>query len=96
MKKEKVCKHCNKMKPLEEFHKNNHAKDGRLHICKECYHLVFKKKEITLETYPKRMYNNQRQNSKKRGRPYPNYSYEEFKEFLFKETDYVNLYKAYE
>jgi len=51
---------------------------------------------ITLETYPKRMYNNQRQNSKKRGKPYPNYSYEEFKEFLFKETDYVNLYRAYE
>ena len=42
----KVCKHCNKMKPLEEFHKNNQAKDGRIHVCKECYPLVFKKKEL--------------------------------------------------
>jgi len=93
---EKQCKDCKEVKPLSMFHRNCQAKDGYLNTCKACYKTVYTKRGITLEEYPKRMYNNQRQNSKKRGRPYPNYSYEEFKEYLFKETNYKELYKAYE
>jgi len=76
MKEEKVCKECKEVKSFAEFYKSNWFDDGIMNICKECHKKRVKKK-ITLETYPKRMYNNQRQNSKKRGKPYPNYSYEE-------------------
>jgi len=32
----KVCKKCGKEKPLDEFPKNKHMKDGRGSLCKSC------------------------------------------------------------
>lgn len=34
--KEKECKSCHKIKPISEFVKDKHRKDGFHHICKEC------------------------------------------------------------
>jgi hypothetical protein len=32
----KRCSHCGEVKPLDAFHKNRAARDGRRHDCKEC------------------------------------------------------------
>lgn len=34
--KEKECKSCHKIKPISEFGKDKHRKDGLYHVCKEC------------------------------------------------------------
>ncbi|UCH72482.1 MAG: hypothetical protein JSW62_02740 [Thermoplasmatales archaeon] len=33
---EKICKDCNEVKPINDFNKDKHRKDGRSHICKNC------------------------------------------------------------
>jgi hypothetical protein len=38
----KKCRDCNKIKPLEKFHKNKGMKDGRLNSCMECRNLYRK------------------------------------------------------
>ncbi len=40
----KKCKECQKEKPLDEFQKHKHYKDGCLNKCKECVSLNYKKK----------------------------------------------------
>lgn len=41
----KICKKCNTIKPLEDFHKSNYSKDGRRAQCIPC----IKKKQATPE-----------------------------------------------
>jgi excinuclease UvrABC nuclease subunit len=36
LKKKKKCRTCGKLKTRGDFHKNQHAKDGRIGECKEC------------------------------------------------------------
>lgn len=32
----KICKHCNRELPMEEFGKNPGSKDGHINVCKRC------------------------------------------------------------
>lgn len=32
----KICNHCKKLKPIDEFHKNSASPDGHRHVCKLC------------------------------------------------------------
>ena len=40
--KVKICTKCGMSKPLSEFHKNRHHKDGLAYRCKECANLNFR------------------------------------------------------
>ena len=39
----KTCYRCNQTKPLEEFAKDKHRKDGYTYDCKACRSIIFKK-----------------------------------------------------
>lgn len=43
---QKTCVRCRHTKPLEQFHKASHLKDGRRAACKDCCRLAEKKRRI--------------------------------------------------
>lgn len=44
----KLCKHCEQVKPLEDFVKSSRAKDGRTARCKTCTAAYFKERGYTV------------------------------------------------
>lgn len=44
----KVCNHCGRELPLDDFYKNNKSADGRQGVCKDCH------REASRKSYAKR------------------------------------------
>lgn len=51
--KSKVCKGCNKERPLKEFYLNGDSKDGHYNTCPDCLKAIEKKKKEDKKEYAK-------------------------------------------
>lgn len=87
----KECTKCKEVKSSIHFHTNVAKKDGLHNMCKTC--TIEDKKSY--KSLPNRMYANQVEHSKFRGHPRPRYTLEEFKEWLFTNPMYKELYDKY-
>ena len=56
MRRIKLCSTCKKYKPLSEFYKNKHKKDGHANDCKEC-HKKYKQNENCFRSWSARTLN---------------------------------------
>lgn len=90
---ERECYKCKIIKAKSEFYKREFIKPFRP-ICKGCDMYSYYKQNKPLEVYIKSMYNNQKSSARGRNMPIPDYTLEEFKEFLFK-NDFEELYDRY-
>ena len=51
--KEKACKSCRKVKPLDDFYENQYSPDGRYSFCKVCFdQFAIKLKEMEKASAP--------------------------------------------
>ena len=91
----KVCTKCKGEKFLEEFHRNKNNIDGRSSICKECNKAYNNTYKSTYQKYLKNMYNRQVSGSKARNLGEVKYTFEEFREYVLNNTNYLELYNNY-
>lgn len=85
---EKQCFKCKETKKLDMFYKHKEMFDGYLNKCKECTKKDVKKNPNSYDFSEKGviriMYKTQKANSKRRGHIPPEYTKEQFKEWLYK------------
>ena len=93
--KEKVCTKCGLKKPLREFSKRNDRYIGYLSQCKECKKLSRDEWYKTKHGLIKTIYRNQCKTSKRRNHKNPEYSLQEFEEFLFNNDVFNKLYEIW-
>ncbi len=87
----KKCSLCSKIKKLIKFHKHKHGKYGVQPVCKKCE----QKRARTKLGKIKRIYTNQKRNSRHRKHPLPNYSATELIEWCMGQLVYHELYKIW-
>lgn len=90
--KMKKCKRCNNNLQFECFRNANANKDGKKSYCKKCENekaVIFKRTKKGLTA---RIYYHQKEHSKRRGMPPPEYSLNEFREWIFNIELFHSLY----
>lgn len=88
----KLCKKCNIIKPLEEFTKRKDGADGYRYECLLCNKqkvVNFQKSKLGLSGC---IYHDQVRHSKTRKHDKPQYSLKEFREWLFNQENFDDLY----
>lgn len=90
--KTKVCSCCNEIKSLDHFYNNSTKNDGKHTYCKKCSAKYRDKQRKTKSGVICVMYTNQRQRSKRCNQPYPSYSLDESREWLFGQDLFHELY----
>lgn len=85
----KKCIKCEKLKEVALFNK------GR-NMCKECQSLYNKQQRRTEDGLIGQIYRHQKFSSKKRNMSLPSYSLDTLKQWIYDETDFVNLYKKWQ
>ena len=91
----KICKKCNKEKSFSEFHKSKKDKSGLFYTCKDCNATKSKAYWRTKEGVVVKIYRSQCRHSKRRGHLSPNYTKDEFRKWLFNQSDFQKLYDAW-
>ena len=89
--KSKICCKCKEKKSVDEFYKDKYTKDGLTSSCKEC----LKSCHHSFKGLTSRIYNTQKQNSKKRNHPLPNYTREEFIDWFKDQRNWETLFKKW-
>jgi len=80
--KEKLCTGCNKIKPITEFAKDSSVTSGRRSRCLQC----LTNYNRTKDSFITRTYSKQKFRSKVRGHNPPEYTREELKEWMYKNS----------
>jgi hypothetical protein len=93
--KEKKCSICGQVKPLSEFNKDKHNKDGLKSECAKCHNMQNLQYYHTKDGLITRIYSNQKRNCKHRGYDMPSYSKEELKDWLFSQKLFHELFDAW-
>jgi len=91
----KICNKCKESKSIENFYNNKRYKDGKTLSCKGCMDLSREKRARTKEGLATVLYCSQKANSKRRGDAMPNYTKQEFKEWLFSQPTFEKLYNKW-
>lgn len=91
----KRCTKCRQLKKEKLFYKNKNYKSGYHIYCKECSDYDTKKYNRTKKGYVSFTYHNQKNSSKTRNHPLPNYSQEELKQWLFSQKKFHRLFKEW-
>jgi len=87
----KKCNTCNITKDLSSFHKDT----SRNPHCKECSKEINLKYDRTLNGVIRTIYATQRLHSKRRGYALPNYTKQEFKEWVLRQDNFNKLWDAW-
>jgi len=90
----RICNICKESKELnkDNYHKNKHKAGGFDHQCKKCAGIRRLKESHTKEGVISRIYTAQRNSSRERGHPYPEYTKKELKIALLKNKKFTLLY----
>lgn len=98
----KECIRCKQVFPKSSFHEHNHVSlytgEKTVYLnsyCNECNKIICKQRRRTLKGLFSDMYNGQLQSSKTRGMVPPNYSKEEFEEWVRSQSNLYSLTKAW-
>ena len=91
----KFCKKCKEEKELSEFGKRVSNKGGLRYTCKHCESSINIEYNRTKEGKLKTIYDNQVQNSKRRGHETPKYTKQEFVDRFINNEDYLLLYNKW-
>ena len=84
----KTCKLCNQTKDITNFSKGKAT-------CKPCSSIVAKERNKTPNGVVSMMYSNQRMTSRKMGRPAPDYTLAELREWVLSQPNWNTLYSAW-
>jgi len=88
----KRCNICLMLFPLDNFYKRSGRINQIKAYCKECDRAKTRQYMTTKKGLLSVMYSHQKKSSKKRGMQKPSYSKEEFKEWLFSQSDFHKMY----
>ena len=91
----KKCSNCDQVKPIEEFNNDKGSKHGKCYHCKICSSERNLKHRRSLKGKVMDIYSSQRHSSKKRGHNPPNYTKEEFFNWLINNEEYLRLYNEW-
>lgn len=89
----KYCPSCKKDVPLDGFSKGKKGRFGKYYICKNC---VNNRHKIESKYFAHKLYYEQRGSSKQRGHPMPDYTKEEFVDWLLSQEVFHDLYKEWQ
>jgi len=92
MQKVKKCSKCGNTKPLVDFYRNIRSIDGFASECKMCSILRVANFRKTKNGFSCTIYSTQRKSSNKRNNSMPNYTLNEFRNWLFNTTKFELLY----
>jgi hypothetical protein len=93
--KTKVCRKCGKEKALSEFYKAKKNRDGLYNLCKVCVAKRGKAHRHSLKGFLRKLYNNQKKRSKRRGHPQPAYTFDEFKNWFVRQPNFKFLWRQW-
>jgi len=93
--KTKVCRDCGNSKPITEFYKDKHQKDGYRYDCIECNKSHGKEYRNGKEGMIQVTYTRQIRNSENRGHKPPTYTIMELKWWMFSQPLFYELYEEY-
>jgi len=88
----KICSKCKVDKPYSDYHKNKSTSTGIVSMCKPCnrtYQLAYAR---TREGLVRNIYSEQKESSKVRELPLPNYNAPQLVEWVFAQPEFNNLY----
>lgn len=89
----KYCPKCEKEVPLEGFLKGKKGRFGKYYLCKNC---VDNQPKTSSKYFAHKLYYDQRGSSKGRGHPMPDYTREEFVDWLLNQEVFHDLYKKWQ
>lgn len=88
----KKCTKCKEIKRFPDFYNNNKLPFGKDCICKSCYTKYRDKYKVSKRGVVAIIYGNQRDSSKKRNHPMPDYTFLELKDWVFSQSNFNMLY----
>ena len=88
----KLCSNCNIKKDTMFFTPNTKNNDGLNSWCKECYKTKSLSYSKTKNGVISKLYNHQKDKSKRREHPMPSYTFDELKEWCLKQDIFNKLY----
>jgi len=91
----KNCTKCGKLKPLSRFSKQRSRKDGIRGKCKECISIESFERNRSKIGRIKAIYNGQISSSRRRGYPLPDYTKEEFIEWVLSHDSYNDIHNEW-
>ena len=92
----KKCSKCKVIKSKSEFSKRRAYKDGLKYYCKSCSQKINHDLRRTKEGVVQRIYDHQKQTSKRRNHLPPTYTKLELKWWMFSQPIFHNLFKDWE
>jgi hypothetical protein len=95
MKTEKRCSQCNDLKQISSFYKDITHKDERSTVCISCQKKDTKRYQQTKKGLISRIYNGQKNNSKRRGDIMPSYTNKELLQFALSSEKFLQLYDGW-
>jgi len=87
----KKCGKCGEVKPVGEFNKNKNNKDGLGYYCRSCMEIENRDWRHSIDGKIKKIYNNQKTRSKRKGWILPTYTVKELSEFMYNHN-YTKLF----
>lgn len=91
----KKCYRCKNILPKDSFGINRTREDKLQQECKDCRKITMKQYHRTKHGLITKIHYGQRNSSKHRGHPMPNYTKQELKEWLLRNNDFHLLYEKW-
>ena len=88
----KICANCHIEKDKSSFTPNSKNKDGLNSWCRDCYKTKSLSYSKTKNGVISKIYNHQKEKSKRRNHPLPSYTFEELKKWCFNQEIFNKLY----
>ena len=88
----KTCSKCKIEKSLEGFATDNNRKDGKRSDCKACSNEATSAYKKTKQGLVAQMYGRQRDSSRHRKHPMPDYTLDQLREWVFAQPNFEELY----
>lgn len=89
----KKCSVCHTNKEFNQFTKDKSHNDGLRCSCKPCEFTRAKRRRRTIDGLISQMYSTQKESSKKRNHPQPNYTLSELSDWIKSNPNFLTIYK---